>query len=152
MIWQNSNLVRQTTVMPREVIKNRGFWRFFVNILVLVCRAVTIFLLTQRTRLGGPFKYLEPIENFPGAFEKKFQPKKWSFVRIFQHDFELRFYSFSELKLFFQMSLENFLWTLRTCSRCLKGPPNLALCVSKKIMATSHDAPIRFYFRKSEKS
>ena len=30
------------------------------------------------------------------------------------------------------MHLENFLLTLRTCSRYLKGPPNLALCVSKK--------------------
>ena len=32
------------------------------------------------------------------------------------------------------MPLENFLWTLRTCSRCLKGLPDLDLCVSKKIM------------------
>ena len=33
---------------------------------------------------------------------------------------------------FFQRSLENFLWTLRTCSRYLKGPPDLLLWVRKK--------------------
>ena len=43
-----------------------------------------------------------------------------------------------ELKLFFQRPLENFLWTLRTCSRYLKGPPNLDLCVSKKITTIRH--------------
>ena len=35
---------------------------------------------------------------------------------------------------FFQRSLETFLWTLRTCSRYLKGPPNLDLCISKRIV------------------
>ena len=39
-----------------------------------------------------------------------------------------------ELKLFFQRLLENFLWTLRTCSRYLKGSSNLANCVNKKIV------------------
>ena len=37
---------------------------------------------------------------------------------------------------FFQRPLENFLLALRTCSRYLKGPLNLALCVSKKIVTT----------------
>ena len=45
---------------------------------------------------------------------------------------------FFELKLFFQRPLENFLWTLCTCSRYLKGPPNLVLCVSKKIVTVRH--------------
>ena len=33
---------------------------------------------------------------------------------------------------FFQRLLENFLWGLHTCSRYLKGAPNLVLCVRKK--------------------
>ena len=41
-----------------------------------------------------------------------------------------------ELKLFFQRPLENFLWTLRPCSRYLKGSSNLIDCVSKKIVTT----------------
>ena len=43
-----------------------------------------------------------------------------------------------ELKLFFQRPLENFLWTLRTCSRYLKGFSNLENCVSKQIVTTRH--------------
>ena len=42
------------------------------------------------------------------------------------------------IETFFQVPLENFLWTLRTCSRYLKGLPNLDLCVSKKIMTARH--------------
>ena len=45
---------------------------------------------------------------------------------------------FFELKLFFQRPLENFLWTLCTCSRYWKGPLNLFLCVSKTIVAVRH--------------
>ena len=41
-----------------------------------------------------------------------------------------------ELKLFFQRPLEKFLWTLRPCSRYLKGPANPYLYVSKKIETT----------------
>ena len=39
---------------------------------------------------------------------------------------------------FFQRPLENFLLAWRTCSRYLKGPPNLVLCVSKKIVTIRH--------------
>ena len=39
--------------------------------------------------------FVKPIENFLEAFEKKFQPKKWGFVRIFQPDFELHFFKIS---------------------------------------------------------
>ena len=35
-------------------------------------------------------------------------------------------------KTFFQRPLEDFLWTLRTCSGYLQCPRNLALGVSKK--------------------
>eukprot|EP00493_Phyllostaurus_siculus_P004528 UN04549 len=64
---------------------------------------------------------------------------------------------FFELKLFFQRPLENFLWTLCTCSRYWKGPLNLFLCVSKTIVSrTTHQYkninkkpsknPILYYF------
>ena len=45
---------------------------------------------------------------------------------------------FFGLKLFFQGPLEFFLLTLRTCSRYLRGPPNLVLCLSKKIVTARH--------------
>ena len=61
---------------------------------------VTIFLLTQRARVGKPFRYLEYVRQANGKFlealEKKVSaPKKWGFVRIFQHDFELHFFKIS---------------------------------------------------------
>ena len=39
---------------------------------------------------------------------------------------------------FFQRPLENFLLAWRTCSMYLKGPPNLVLCVSIKIVTIRH--------------
>ena len=36
----------------------------------LVCRAVTIFLLTQRAMLGGPFRYLEHIRKANRKFSR----------------------------------------------------------------------------------
>ena len=35
--------------------------------------------------------FVMSIETFLGDFEKKFHPKKWVFVKIFQPDFELNF-------------------------------------------------------------
>ena len=43
---------------------------------------------------------------------------------------------------FFQSLLENFLWTLRTYSMYLKGPHNLNLCVSKKIVTARQNSQI----------
>ena len=75
------------------------FFAFFANIFLLVCRMVTIFLLTQAARLGGPLRYLEHVRKvnrkFSRAFEKKFQSQKWGFVRIFQPDFEFHFFKIS---------------------------------------------------------
>eukprot|EP00493_Phyllostaurus_siculus_P014895 UN15126 len=39
--------------------------------------------------------FAKPIESFLEAFDKKFQPPKWGFVRIFQPDFELHFFKIS---------------------------------------------------------
>ena len=59
--------------------------------------------------------------------------KKWSWneVRIFWQNLTVW------AKTFFPMLLEIFLCTLRTCSRYLKGAPNLVICVSKKIRVIS---------------
>ena len=47
---------------------------------LLVCRMVTIFFLTQRARLGAPFKYLEHVRKSKrkpsrGHWKKKISPK-----------------------------------------------------------------------------
>ena len=65
--------------MPREVTENRFFCGFFANIFIGVSYGHN-FLLTQRARLGAPFKYLEHVckayrEDLE-TFEKKFQLKK----------------------------------------------------------------------------
>ena len=60
-----------TTVVPREVEKNRFFLRFFANIFSLMCRMVTIFLLTQRARLSGPFRYLEHVRQANRKFSRE---------------------------------------------------------------------------------
>ena len=79
--------------------KSVFFVRVFANIFSLVYRMVTIVLLTQRTRLSVPSDTLNMLvkstENLLEVFEKKFQPKKLGFVRIFQPDFELHFFKIS---------------------------------------------------------
>eukprot|EP00493_Phyllostaurus_siculus_P015456 UN15692 len=40
--------------------------------------------------------------------------------------------------LSFQRPLQNFLGTLRTCSRYLEVPRNIALCVSKNFVTVRH--------------
>ena len=60
--------------------QNLNFFHFSWHIIRLVCRVVTIFLLTQNTRLGGPFKYLEHIRKVHrkfsrGLWKKSFSPK-----------------------------------------------------------------------------
>ena len=47
------------TVVPKEDSENQVFLRLFANIFLLVYRMVAMFLLTQKARLGGPFRYLE---------------------------------------------------------------------------------------------
>ena len=63
-------LGQSSTVVPREVSKNGFFLHFFANIFLLVCRMVMIFLLTQRTKLGGPFRYLEHVRQANRKFSR----------------------------------------------------------------------------------
>ena len=82
---------------------------------------------------------VKPTKTFRRAFEKNILLQKMRFCQNILTWFQTSFYkisTFFEVKLFFQRLVENFLWTLRTCSSYLKGPPNLVLCVSKKIVTT----------------
>ena len=63
--------------------------------------------------------------------------EKWKKLRFWKNEAQNRVGIFWQNPIFlgwnfFQRPLENFVWTLRTCSRYLRGPPNLVLCVSKK--------------------
>ena len=76
--WKGSKfsiLTKFSTVVPGEPRKNL-FLRFFANIFLLVCRMITIFLLTQRARLSGPFRYLEHVRKV----NKKFSRGLWKKV------------------------------------------------------------------------
>ena len=59
--------------------------RFFVNIFWSMCRMVTIFWLTQRTRLRGPFRYLEHVRQanrkFSRGLWKKVSAQKMGFCQ-----------------------------------------------------------------------
>ena len=83
--------------------------------------------------------FVKSTQNFLETFEKKVSPQKNGVLSEYSNPI-LSFVStsFSEVKLFFRRSLENFVWTLRTRSRYFKGPPNLVLYVSKKIVAARH--------------
>ena len=97
------------------------------------------FLLTQRNMSSGPLRYLEHVHKvyrkISKCLWKKFQLQKWvlkawsskSIWNILTKPYVLSWN-------FFQRPLENVLWTLWTCSRYLKGPPKLNLCISKRIV------------------
>ena len=66
----------------------RNFWAhelyeiflrtFFADILLLVCRAVQLFLLTHRCRSGGPCRYLEHVRQKLRKFSRDLWKKKVS--------------------------------------------------------------------------
>ena len=82
--------------------------------------------------------FVKSTENFLAAVEKKVSIQKMSKnepqnrVGIFWQN------PIFGAETFFQRPLKNFLLALRTCSRYLKGPLNLAVCVSKKIVTIWH--------------
>ena len=66
--------------MSREINEIINFFQLFANIFGLVYRIVTIFLLTQRSRLGGSSKYFELVRKAhrkirSGVFGKTFASK-----------------------------------------------------------------------------
>ena len=84
------------------------------NIIILLRRMFTIVLLTQRSRLSGPFRYLTRFHKvyriFFRSIWKSFQMKTGSFVRIFQADFDLHFFKFSIFTLFLIYNLLGVLY------------------------------------------
>jgi len=90
----------------------------------------------KESRLSGPFRYLEHVRKVNQIFSRSLwkSEKSWDFEKM-KLKIELEYSDktpFFWAETFFQRPLEIFLLTLRTCSRCLKGPLNLALCVRKK--------------------
>ena len=121
------------------------FFSLSWHLIWLVCRAVPIFFYwQQRSRMDGPFRFFEHIRRtrrkFSGSLWKKVSVLKMSFWKIklkIRSGYSDKI-SFFRLKLFFQIFLEIFLRILWTFSRYLKGPLNLELCGSKKIVTARH--------------
>ena len=118
------------------------FFHFFWHIIWWVCRAVTSFLLTQGSRLSGPFKYLEHVRKIRRKFSRSlkniFNPKHFLKIKLkIMLEYSNKT-SLFKLKLFFQRLLENFLRIWRTCSSYLKSPLNLGLYISKQIVTERH--------------
>ena len=67
------------------IFQNLNFFHFSWHIFRLVRRMVTIFLLTQRTRLGGPPRYLErcrgPHRKFSRVVWKKVPAQNMRFCQ-----------------------------------------------------------------------
>ena len=71
---------------------------------------------------------VKSVENVLETFEKSFISKN---EVLSEYSNTILSFIFGA-ETFFQRPLENFLLALRTCSRYLKGPLNLAVCISKK--------------------
>ena len=99
-----------------EARKNQVFFCvFFANIFLLVCRMVTIFLLTQRTRLGGPFRYLEHVRQANRKFSRGLWKKVSAQKMGFCQNIPTRFWaSFFQNLNFFHFSWHIIRLTCRT--------------------------------------
>ena len=143
---------------PPEISEHMNFMKifyvpFFVDILLLVCRAVPLFLLAHRCRSGGPCRYLEHVRQKLRKFsrdlwKKRFQLKKWSFVKIFQPHFELHFFLIFWAESFFKSSQKIFC-ALYECVQGIYKVCVIQLFASVK-KSWPHDIPIKLYVRKSE--
>ena len=134
VLSEYSNLILSFTFSKSQLFS------LFLTYILIGVSCCHDFLLMQRSRLGGSFKYLYHVrkENFKEPFFKKFQLKNELLPEYSTIVVRLVSSSCFELKLFFQRFLEHFLWILRRCSMYLKCPPNLDLCISKKIVTTRH--------------
>ena len=111
------------------------------DIIWLVCRGVTIFLLTQISRSGKPCRYVEHMRKVHrkvsrGLWKKTFNLKNAKETQNVVQKFWQNLIFLVET--FFQRCLQNFLSVWRMCSRYLQGPPDLHLCVSKKSGTARH--------------
>ena len=97
----------------------------------------------------GPSRYLEHVREVPRKCYRGHSKESFISKNEVLSEYSEKT-SLSEVKLFFQRHLENFLCTVILCSRYLEGPPNIVFCVSKK--SGSYDTSIRLYVRKSDKN
>ena len=133
----------------------------FFGLKLFFQRPLENFLLAWRTCS----RYLKGPPNLALCVSKKIVTarltnqilcqEKWKKLRFWKNEAQNQVRIFWQnlmfwAETFFQRSLENFSWTLWTCSRYLKGAPNQVLCLSTK--SWPHDKPIRLYVRKIEKS
>ena len=58
--------------------QNLNFFHFSWHKIWLVRRAVTIFLLTQKARLGGPLRYLEHVRKVHRKFSRRIWKKSFN--------------------------------------------------------------------------
>ena len=83
-----------------EVCKNRGVVYVFANTFWLVYRVVTILLLTQRSRSGGPLRYLEHFgkvhRKFSWGLWKNLSAKNMKFCQNLPISFWVSFFSKSK--------------------------------------------------------
>ena len=103
---------------PPEISEHMNFMKishasFFVDILLLVWFAVPMFYWCKdlaQAELADILKmFIKYTKNFLEAFEKKkFQLKKWGFVRIFQPHCELQFFLIFWAEIFFWKAPRQF--------------------------------------------
>ena len=68
------------------IFQNLNFFRFSWHIIWWMCRAFTICLLTQRTRLSGPSRYLRCVRK---AYGKAISPQKAAYnSKILRNDWK----------------------------------------------------------------
>ena len=129
-------------VVPREVEQNRFFFVVFLLIFFIDVSCGHDFLLTQRTRLSKPFRYLEHARNVHRKFSRGFWKKVSAQIMSFCQNIPTPFWALFLPHCFswnvFQRPPDNFLFTLRTFSRYLQSPTNRNICVSNKIVTTWH--------------
>ena len=109
-----------------------------------MCRAVMLFLLTQRSKLGKLFrspKHGRKVHRkVSRALWKEVSAQKMRFCQNILTTFWALFLPHFLRRNFFQRALETFLWTLRTCLRYLKSLPNFDLASVKKAWRTTHQS------------
>ena len=117
-----------------------------VNIIRLLWRMITIVLLTQRSRLSGPSKYLARFHKVYRKFSRSIWKKVSAQNRRFSQNIPswlwAPFLAHNWAETFFQISPETFLWASCTHPRYLEGLLSSYLCVSKKIMTIRHTEQI----------
>ena len=92
------------TPFSRSFFQNLNFFHFSWHIIWLLCSAVTIYLLTQRSRLSVPFRYIKHVRKvhrkFLDAFKKSFSSKNEVLSEYSNPILSFVSSSFFELKLF----------------------------------------------------